>query len=217
MEQEPVDKWARWVLNASFGGDVEQHRSWLAQLTPIRDRVLSNARIRRGDVVLDVGTGDGLIGFSALPLVGDEGGVIFSDVSQELVSRCEEIATEIGAQLQSEFLCVSAAALRDVRDESIDVVTTRSVLIYVQQEQAAFDEFFRVLRPGGRISVYEPLNSYFEEDSNRFWNYDVSPIAELARKVSSAYSSQEAAESRRRPLCEARISPGPTTARDART
>lgn len=194
MQEQPLDKWARWVLNGSFGGDAEQHRAWLAQLTPIRDRVLSNARIRSGDVVLDVGTGDGLIGFSALPLVGDEGRVIFSDVSQELVSRCEEISTEIGAQLRSEFLCASAEALRGVQDKSIDVVTTRSVLIYVEQKQAAFDEFFRVLRPGGRISIYEPINSYFEDDPDRFWNYDVSPIAELARKVGSAYDSEDAAE-----------------------
>jgi SAM-dependent methyltransferase len=190
----PLDQWARWVLNASFGGDAEQYRSWLAQLTPIRDRVLSNARIQTGDVVLDVGTGHGLIGFSALPLVGEGGRVIFSDVSRELISRCEEISTEIGAQLQSEFLCVSAEALRGVQDESIDVITTRSVLIYVQPKQAAFNEFFRVLRPGGRISIYEPINNYFDDDPNRFWNYDVSPIAELARKVGSAYDSQEAAE-----------------------
>jgi SAM-dependent methyltransferase len=40
-------------------------------------------------------------------------------------------------------------------------VTTRSVLIYVQHKDAAFREFHRVLRPGGRVSIFEPINNYF--------------------------------------------------------
>jgi SAM-dependent methyltransferase len=43
---------------------------------------------------------------------------------------------------------------------SADVVTTRSVLIYVADKATAFAEFFRVLRPGGRVALFEPINRF---------------------------------------------------------
>ena len=36
------------------------------------------------------------------------------------------------------------------------------MLIYVDRKDAAFSEFHRVLRPGGRLSIFEPINQYFE-------------------------------------------------------
>ena len=42
----------------------------------------------------------------------------------------------------------------------MDIVTTRSVLIYVEDKRRAFEEFFRVLKPGGRISLFEPINRF---------------------------------------------------------
>lgn len=38
------------------------------------------------------------------------------------------------------------------------------MLIYVEDKQRAFDEFFRVLRPGGRLSIYEPINRFGMEE-----------------------------------------------------
>ena len=53
-------------------------------------------------------------------------------------------------------------------------MTTRSVLIYVADKAAAFAAMYRVLRPGGRISLFEPINRLmFPEPPDRFWGYDV--------------------------------------------
>jgi ubiquinone/menaquinone biosynthesis C-methylase UbiE len=42
----------------------------------------------------------------------------------------------------------------------VDAVTTRSVLIYVKDKRRASEEFHRVLKPGGRLSIFEPINSF---------------------------------------------------------
>jgi arsenite methyltransferase len=174
-----ADLWARWVLRPENG---------LESMHPVRDRVLANASVEAGDVLLDVGTGSGLIAFGALPLVRERGKVIFSDVSQELVRHCRRKAQELGVTDRCRFLVASADDLSGVGDESVDVVTTRSVLVYVTEKARAFAEFFRVLRPGGRLSIFEPINRFnHPEPGDRFVGYDVAPVLDVARKLKAAY------------------------------
>jgi ubiquinone/menaquinone biosynthesis C-methylase UbiE len=166
----------------------------LQELASWRERVLDNARVRPGETVLDVGCGDGLIAFGALDRVGPTGRVIFSDVSQELLDRCAELAREMGRAGQCAFVRAAADDLAPIADASVDVVTTRSVLIYVAAKQLAFREFYRVLRPGGRISLFEPINRFaYPEPAGRFMGYDVTPVQELAEKVLIAYARGERA------------------------
>ena len=54
-------------------------------LYPLRDKVLSHTLLGEGEVLLDVGCGDGLIGFGALDKVKTSQ-VIFSDISQDLLT-----------------------------------------------------------------------------------------------------------------------------------
>src|SRR6478672_3042894 len=155
-ERETTDKWAAWLLHRRDGDDVEQREKALEHLMPVRRRVLDNARISTGDTVLDVGAGDGLIAFGALDRVGASGHVILSDISSELVEHARAMAAEVGAEERMSFVEASAQDLSAVLDRSVDIVTTRSVLIYVDDKAAAFREFHRVLRPGGRTSIFEP-------------------------------------------------------------
>jgi arsenite methyltransferase len=180
-----TDPWARWLLERRHGGDPERRRSMLEGLAETRDKVLGNAAIAAGESVLDVGCGDGLIAFGALPLVGESGRVIFSDISEQLLDVCREIA---GGDGRCEFLRASTTDLSAVPDRSVDVVTTRSVVIYVAEKQRAFEEFFRVLRPGGRLAMFEPINSYaYPQPEDRFSYYDVTEVQELATKVKQFY------------------------------
>jgi ubiquinone/menaquinone biosynthesis C-methylase UbiE len=158
-----------------------------------RDRVLDNARVKPGEIVLDVGCGDGLIAFGALDRVGPSGQVIFSDISQDLLDHCAELARALGRAGQCAFIRASADDLLPLADASVDVITTRSVLIFVAAKPRAFQEFYRVLRPGGRVSIFEPINRFAHpEPANRFFGYDVTPVQDLAQKLLAVYAQSEA-------------------------
>jgi arsenite methyltransferase len=178
------DRWAAWLLEHRDGGDPTVLESRLPRLSRFRDTVLDNASIADGDVVLDVGTGTGLIGFGALERVSARGRVIFSDISADLLNHCRGIAADLGALDRCDFLLGSADDLPGLSDGSVDVVTTRSVLIYLDDKQAAFHELFRVLKPGGRLSSFEPINRFgFPPPEHLYRGFDVSPVLESARKL----------------------------------
>ncbi len=189
-----ADRWATWLQDRRYGGDREWKTKTLAWLEPVRDRVIELAAIEAGDTVLDVGAGEGMIGFAALDHVGDSGRVVFSDVSDELLRSCAEIAASLGASDRCEFVKAAASRLDPVAASSVDVVTTRSVLIYVEDKAAALGEFFRVLRPGGRIALFEPINSFGRpEPEDRLWGYDVAAIPDLAARVRAVLNEAQAA------------------------
>ena len=83
---EGRDRWSEWLLRRRHGDDPERLKAMLERLTWIRDGVLDRARLEAGDTLLDVGCGDGLIGFGGLDRVGPTGRVIFIDVSQNLLT-----------------------------------------------------------------------------------------------------------------------------------
>lgn len=188
MARVARDRWAEWLLHRRHGDDPEQLRGVLEYLYPVRDRVLENARVAAGDTVLDVGCGDGLIAFGALEKVGPGGRVVFSDVSQDLLDVCRQLAEETGALDRCEFVRASADDLGSIRDDSVDAVTVRSVLIYVADKRRALGEFHRALKPGGRLSVFEPINRFtFPEPEDRLMGFDVTPVQDLALRVRAVW------------------------------
>ena len=177
-----VDPWAAWLLERRHGGDERSLAETLEFLAPIRDRVLDNARIGPGDTLLDVGCGDGLVAFGALKRGAS---VVFSDISQELLDVCREIAA---GDERCTFVKAAATDLSAVPDASVDAVTMRSVLIYVADRERAFAEFRRVLKPGGRLSIFEPLNSFEYPGPDDWWGaWDIGEVRELADRVKGVF------------------------------
>src|SRR5919201_2255520 len=175
------DRWAEWLAVRRFGGDPEVRRRNLADLTVIRDKVLDLAELAEGESVLDVGCGEGMIAFGALERGAGE--VVFSDVSSDLLDFCRSAAAELGVADRSRFLQAPADDLAGIDDASVDVVTTRSVLIYVARKREAFAEFARVLKPGGRIPLFEPINRFALRQDDTWWGYDVSAVSEEGAKL----------------------------------
>jgi arsenite methyltransferase len=183
------DRWAEWLAERRYGGDSEVRRKGLEELARWRDAVLDNALLEEGDIVLDVGCGEGLIGFGALER--GAGTVVFSDVSTDLLEFCREAASDLGVLDRCRFVEASADDLAAMGDESVDVVTTRSVLIYVADKASAFREFARVLRPGGRISLFEPINRFARRDADTWAGYDLGAVREIAAKIRAVYEAAQ--------------------------
>jgi ubiquinone/menaquinone biosynthesis C-methylase UbiE len=183
------DPWCEWIVRHRPGGDAEFRRELFAAfLAPLRDRLLDAAHIREGDVVLDLGTGDGLIGFGALERAGPSGKAIFSDLSSGLLGLCRDHAAEAGVLDRCRFVLGSVDDLVEIGEASVDVVTIRSVLIYVKDKVASLRECYRVLRPGGRLVLFEPINRFIVADHWRaFCGYDVSPIGDIVAKLEALY------------------------------
>ncbi len=188
---EGPDRWHRWLLDVRFGGDAAYREKYLTEvLYPARDTVLDKAHLHPGDSLLDVGTCDGLIAFGALERLGPAGRVIFSDISQDMLDHCRRAADAEGLLDRCRFVLASADSLTDVADASVDVLTTRSVLIYVKDKAAALRAFHRVLKPGGRVSLFEPINVLMSPaDPDLFFGHDVTPVRDLAARVEALYES----------------------------
>ena len=180
-----TDIWADWIRTRRTGGDAEYEAEMLAKLARVRDRVLDNGGVAPTDRLLDVGCGNGLIGFGALERGAQE--VVFADISKPLLDDCAALAEASGLTSRCRFVDASATDLGPIAGESVDVVTTRSVLIYVEEKDRAFREFHRVLRPGGRISLFEPINRFGKEERRSTWGYELDGVRELMRKVTELY------------------------------
>jgi SAM-dependent methyltransferase len=160
----------------------------LERLGAVRDKVLDRAGFATGETLLDVGCGEGLIGFGAIDR--GAGHVVFSDISDDLLGVCREAADALGVSDRCSFVNAAADDLAGVAPASADVVATRSVLIYVADKERAFREFFRVLKAGGLVSLFEPINCFgMDERRQGFWGYPGDGVTDLAERVERVFEA----------------------------
>jgi arsenite methyltransferase len=156
------DVWSEWLLHCRHAGDPAYDRVVREAIAGYARRVLDGARLAPGMTVADIGAGDGLVGFCGIDRIGPSLRLVLADISAAVLRYAEAAAVERGVRDQCTFLQCSAEKLTGIPDASIDVVTTRAVLAYVSDKRAALREFHRVLKPGGRLSIAEPI---FRDDA----------------------------------------------------
>jgi SAM-dependent methyltransferase len=112
---------------------------------------LAIAELRPGEVVLDLGSGGGIDCFLAAKRVGPEGRVIGLDMTPDMIKLARRNAKKLGAT-NVEFRFGEMEEM-PLPDESVDVIISNCVINLSPDKDAVFGEAYRVLRPGGRMSV----------------------------------------------------------------
>lgn len=126
-------------------------RYWEAQLAPARERLLAAADLQRGERVLDVACGTGLVTFPVAKAVGPTGLVTATDLSDAMVNAVVREAEARGTP-NVRAMRMDAESLQ-FPDGSFDVVLCALGLMYVPDPLASLREMARVLRAGGRMAA----------------------------------------------------------------
>jgi arsenite methyltransferase len=151
------DEWSEWLLHRRHGDDPTLAETVRAEVERYSDRVLDAARLAPGRRLADICAGEGVIAFRAIERIGPTLSVLLTDISAPMLRHAATLAFQRKVHGQCAFLHCPADKLDGIADASIDVITTRAVLAYVSDKSAALREFRRVLKPGGRISIAEPI------------------------------------------------------------
>ncbi|NLS05121.1 class I SAM-dependent methyltransferase [Rhizobium sp. P32RR-XVIII] len=114
-----------------------------AQWGPV---VAAEARVRKGDRVLDVACGTGALTLAVAEIAGPSGSVIGLDANPEMLAVAHRKPGEI------EWIEGMAEAL-PLPDNSFDAVVSQFGLMFFEDKPKALAEMMRVLKPGGRLAV----------------------------------------------------------------
>ncbi len=109
------------------------------------------AGLQPGEVVLDLGSGAGLDCLIAAQRVGPQGRVIGLDMTPEMIKLARHNAKKAGlTNVEFQYGEIEEIPLPDA---SVDVIISNCVINLSPDKDAVFHEAYRVLQPGGRISV----------------------------------------------------------------
>ncbi|ALJ03967.1 arsenite S-adenosylmethyltransferase [Pseudalgibacter alginicilyticus] len=111
----------------------------------------NDAKIKEGDTVLDLGSGAGNDVFVARQIVGESGHVIGVDMTQAMIDKANENKQKLG-YTNVDFVLGEIENL-PLKDNCIDVSVSNCVLNLVPDKKKAYEEVYRVLKPGGHFNM----------------------------------------------------------------
>jgi arsenite methyltransferase len=112
---------------------------------------LALANLKKGEIVLDLGSGGGIDAFISSRYVGPEGKVYGLDMTDEMLSLANKNMKKMNID-NVEFL---KGYIEDIplEDESVDVVISNCVINLSENKEKVMNEAFRVLKPNGRLAI----------------------------------------------------------------
>ena len=130
----------------------ERWRGQLADaLTPVRRWLIRELAPTPGDTILELAAGAGDTGFEAAAILGEDGRLISTDFSADMVDVARRRGREDGHE-NIEYRVMDAERI-DLGADSIDGVLCQSGYMLMADPALALAETRRVLRPGGRLAL----------------------------------------------------------------
>lgn len=141
-----------------------EYDAWVGGLHGrVAAKLVDVAAPRRGDAVLDVGCGTGLVTHLLAARVGPRGSVVGIDLSARMLDLARP-----RARPNTTFMAMAAEHMV-FRDRSFDLITYGQSLPYLVDPRASLEEAVRLLRPGGRVALSLHRRSLQTEAQDLFY------------------------------------------------
>src|SRR5215831_8751807 len=144
------------VTGYALGYTDSEHERLIRQaaiIAPITERLFRTAGIRRGQRVLDLGSGMGDVAMLVARLVGPSGEVVGVERDANSIARAKARASEAGLHNVS-FLSGDVNDI--VSDQPFDAVVGRFILMFLPDPVSVLQSAAGLVRPGGVVAFQEP-------------------------------------------------------------
>jgi len=123
--------------------------------TPTANELIKQLSITKGQTLLDVGCGTGIVTWKVAPLIGKMGRIIGLDVNEAMLEVAKRYKPK---SIKEDEDCIPQWIHGDAEklpfpDHSFDIITCQHVIQFVKNPNQAFAEFRRVLKPGGQLGL----------------------------------------------------------------
>ena len=156
-----------------YGWDKAQpfyEKAWKESLKPAQDLLLEMADLKKGEKVLDISCGTGIVTFHAAEQIRPNGEVTGTDISDKMIEAASKNAAGFPIKNIS-FLRMEAEKL-DFVNNRFDVALNALGLMYYPDPELALKEMNRVLISGGRA-----ISAVWGSRNNCGWS-EIFPIVD---------------------------------------
>jgi ubiquinone/menaquinone biosynthesis C-methylase UbiE len=141
--QEGISEYKQRIV-ADFNSRTNYDNQWRYSFA---NRLVELASLQKGQKILDIATGTGIVAIASAKIVGSAGKVIGVDISSGMLKQAQ---SKIDAEGLFNIELVEADAdYLNFPDNSFDAILCSSAIVYLADIPAALHSWYRFLQPGG--------------------------------------------------------------------